>query len=67
VAELFGTGILGALIAYPVAAFIIGREAALFVFVIPFAISSAGGAAIAYALLAVLTRVGVIKNNKGEK
>jgi len=52
--ELIGTGILGALAAYPVAAFILGREVAVFAFVIPFVVSSFVGAAIAFILLASL-------------
>ena len=62
--ELIGTGVLGALAAYPVAAFILGREAAAFAFVLPFAVSSAGGAAIAFALLTVLKRTGVLNREK---
>ena len=60
--ELVGTGVLGALAAYPVAALILGREAALFTFVVPFTISSAAGAVIAYVLLTVLKRAGVLNN-----
>ena len=54
--ELIGTGFLGALAAYPLAAFVMGREAALFAFVVPFALSSAGGAAIAFTLLLIITK-----------
>ncbi|MCL2576672.1 MAG: energy coupling factor transporter S component ThiW [Defluviitaleaceae bacterium] len=60
-AELVGTGLLGALIAYPVAAFILGREVALFAFVIPFTASSITGAAIAFVLLTVLMRTGIFE------
>lgn len=59
VSELLGTGLLGALIAYPVAAFILGREVAMFAFVIPFTASSITGAAIAFVLLCVLKRTGI--------
>jgi len=37
----------GVLAAYPIAAFVLGREAAVFAFVIPFAVSSIGGAIVA--------------------
>lgn len=37
--EILGTGVLGALCAYPIAAFLLGREAALFAYVIPFCLS----------------------------
>ncbi|SHK19186.1 energy coupling factor transporter S component ThiW [Anaerobranca californiensis DSM 14826] len=46
--ELIGTGIFGAILAYPIVKFILGREAALFFFVIPFSLSSLFGATIGY-------------------
>jgi energy coupling factor transporter S component ThiW len=47
--ELIGTGIIGGLIAYPVAKFVIGSKvAAVFFFVVPFLVSSAGGSILAY-------------------
>lgn len=42
-AEVIGTGILGGMLAYPVAAFLLGKDAALFTFVLPFLVSTAGG------------------------
>lgn len=51
VGEVIGTGILGALLAYPVAALLMGKESAVFVYVIPFLISCTGGAIMAYAFL----------------
>jgi len=59
-AELLGTGVLGALAAYPVAALLLGRDAAIFGFVIPFSLSSAVGAVMAYAFLIALTRTGAL-------
>lgn len=56
IGELFGTGIVGALAAYPVAIFIMGKEAALFAYVIPFIVSSAGGTVIAIFLVTALVR-----------
>jgi len=56
-AELIGTGLFGALAAYPVAAFLMGREASMFGFVLPFVVSSLCGAAIAFALLRILANV----------
>ena len=35
VGEVFGTGIIGGLLAYPVAAYLMGKEAALFAYIIP--------------------------------
>jgi len=51
IGEVIGTGIIGALFAYPVAVLLMNKTAAIFGFVIPFAVSSAGGAVIAYVLL----------------
>jgi len=48
IGEIIGTGIIGALLAYPIAAIILGKEVALFVYIIPFAMSCSAGAAIAY-------------------
>ena len=56
--EVIGTGILGALLDYPVAALLMGKESAVFVYVIPFLISCTGGAIMAYAFL----KVPVVRN-----
>lgn len=56
IGELFGTGIIGALAAYPVAVLIMNKEAAVFAYVIPFMISSLGGSLIAAVLVAALKR-----------
>ena len=61
VGEVFGTGVLGGLLAYPVAAFVMGKEAALFAYVVPFLVSSVGGALIAVLNLAALSKTGVLK------
>jgi thiW protein len=45
--ELIGTGLVGALAAFPVAKYLIGSKAAALFFVVPFAISAAGGAVLA--------------------
>lgn len=52
--EVIGTGIIGALISYPVTVFLLGREAAVFMYVIPFIMSSALGTAIAVVLIGAL-------------
>ena len=49
--EVFGTGILGALAAYPIAELLMGSSSAVFFFVFPFLISSLGGSIIAYFFL----------------
>ena len=52
--EVFGTGILGALIAFPIAKFLLGKDIAAFFFVIPFLVSTVGGSIIGYILLKIL-------------
>lgn len=56
VGEIVGTSVLGGLAAYPIAAFVMGKEAALFAYVLPFFVSTAGGATIAILFLAALKR-----------
>lgn len=62
--EVFGTGIIGGLCAYPVAVLLMGKEAseiAFYVYVIPFLISTAGGAVIAAVILFGLKKAGALK------
>ena len=54
IGEAAGTGILGALAAYPVAACLMSARAALFSFIVPFSISSLIGSAISVMLLKIL-------------
>lgn len=61
IGEIFGTGILGALIAYPMATLILQKEAALFGFVIPFSVSSIGGALISIVFIVALNKTGMIQ------
>lgn len=66
VAEALGTGILGALAAYPVAKLLMGAEpAGLFVYVVPFLISTVAGSILAFALVTVLEKGGVLGQLKG--
>ncbi|MBW6411320.1 energy coupling factor transporter S component ThiW [Clostridium weizhouense] len=53
IGEVIGTGILGALVAYPIAAVLLGKEVALLVYVIPFTFSCSAGAIIAYMFLKI--------------
>lgn len=55
-AEVTGTGILGGLLAYPVAVYLMGKEAALFTYVVPFLVSTAGGTLIAAVLIGILLK-----------
>ncbi len=54
IAEVFGTGVLGGLIAFPVAKYFMGKEVAIFFFVYPFILSSIGGSLIAIIILKVM-------------
>jgi energy coupling factor transporter S component ThiW len=60
--ELVGTGLLGAVLCYPVAALLMGRDAALFLFVVPFSMSSLAGVVIALAFLNLPVIKRYIKN-----
>ena len=53
IGKVVGTGIIGALLAYPLAAFVLGREVALFVYIVPFSLSSIVGSLIAYIILKI--------------
>ena len=48
--EVIGTGVIGALVAFPAAKFLLGSSAGAFFFVVPFLVSTAGGSILAYAL-----------------
>ena len=61
VGELFGTAVIGGMLSYPVALFILGNKAAaLFTFVVPFFISSAGGTVIAIIVTLALAKTNQI-------
>ena len=63
VGEVFGTSILGGLCAYPVANLLMGKSAgdiAFYAYIVPFLVSTAGGAVIAGVLLAALQRSGAL-------
>lgn len=64
VAEVFGTAVLGGLCAYPVAILFMGMQAgeiAFYAYVVPFLISTAGGAILSAVLLGALQKTGMIK------
>ena len=63
VGEVFGTAVLGGLCAYPVAIFLMGKSAAdiaFYAYIVPFLISTAGGAVIAAVILVSLKKEGVL-------
>lgn len=58
VGEVFGTGILGGLAAWPIATLILGQSVAVYGYMGPFLISTVGGSIIAGAVLFALKRSG---------
>ena len=62
VGEVVGTGIIGAIAAYPVAILFLAKKVALFTFVIPFGISSLAGAAISLILIVAMEKTGAMKS-----
>lgn len=63
VGEVFGTAILGGLCAYPVAIYFMGQSAAaiaFYAYIIPFFVSTAGGAAISAVLIYSFKKAGAL-------
>ncbi len=63
IGEVFGTSILGGLTAYPVAIFLMGKSAAglaFYAYVIPFLVSTAGGAVISGVLIYSLKKANIL-------
>lgn len=63
IGEVFGTAVLGGLCAYPVAIYFMGQSAAaiaFYAYIIPFFVSTAGGAAISAVLIYSLKKAGVL-------
>ncbi|MCC8024960.1 MAG: energy coupling factor transporter S component ThiW [Clostridium sp.] len=56
--EVVGTGILGGVLCYPVAALILGREGAVFAYVMPFLMSTLSGTGIGAFFMGVLLKSG---------
>jgi len=65
IGEVIGTGIIGGLLAFPIAKFIMGKNVLAFFFVYPFLLSTVGGAIIALVLLKISEKIDIfnIKNN----
>ena len=65
VGEVFGTGIIGGLAAYPVAILFTGADAAtvaFYAYIVPFLISTVAGAILAGILVAALGRTGALSS-----
>lgn len=66
IAEALGTGILGGLAAYPVAKLLMGLQpAGLCVYMIPFLISTVAGSILAFVLVSILKKNGVLYQMQG--
>lgn len=68
-AEVFGTAVLGGLCAYPAAILIMGQNAgeiAFYAYIIPFFVSTAGGAVLSGLILGALSRSGALSKMLGE-
>lgn len=65
VAEVFGTGIIGGLLSYPVAVAFMGVDAgtvAFYAYVVPFLVSTVGGSILAGVLVFALQKSGALKS-----
>ncbi|RXI49829.1 energy coupling factor transporter S component ThiW [Clostridium tetani] len=54
IGEVFGTGLIGGSLAFPIAKFILGKEVAGLFFIVPFSISSIGGSVIGYTIIKLI-------------
>ena len=64
IGEVFGTAIIGGMLAYPIATLFMNKEAAIFTFVVPFLISTCGGTVIAAIITIALEQAGLLKKLK---
>lgn len=61
IGEVVGTGVIGGMLCFPVASLLMGQEAALFTYVMPFFMSTACGTAMAAVLMGALEKSHVIE------
>ncbi|MBQ8868159.1 MAG: energy coupling factor transporter S component ThiW [Oscillospiraceae bacterium] len=64
IGEVFGTAVLGGLCAYPIAVWFMGQDAgslAFYAYMVPFLVSTVGGAVLSAVLIAALNKTGVLK------
>ncbi|MBV7504545.1 energy coupling factor transporter S component ThiW [Bacillus sp. sid0103] len=66
IGEVVGTGILGALLSYPIATLLLGQKATVFGFIPLFIFSSFAGALLGYIILSVFLRKKVLILSKNE-
>ncbi len=65
--EVLGTGVIGAIIAFPVATLLLSKKAAVFGFVIPFGLSSLIGAALSLIFLEAIKKTDLLRLPESEK
>ncbi len=61
IGEVIGTGIIGGMLAYPVATMIMGKQAAVLAYVIPFLTATVVGSAIGFVIISLLEKSGAFK------
>lgn len=67
IGEVFGTGIIGGMLSYPIAAFLLGNKTvALFTFVVPFLISTCGGTVIAIFITVTMKKSHLLEKIKSQ-
>ena len=67
-AEAFGTGVLGGIAAYPVAKLLMGlNPTGLFVYIVPFLVSTVVGSILAYVLISALEKGGALNQIRTER
>ena len=64
IGEVIGTGLIGALISYPIATVFMNKQVAVFTYVIPFGISTLVGSIFAVILLKVLEKTHILDKVK---
>lgn len=63
IGEVIGTGLIGGLLAFPIAKYFMGSSAAAFFFLIPFLVSTLGGSLIAFVILKNSSFIEIIKRS----
>ncbi|MCT4632014.1 MAG: energy coupling factor transporter S component ThiW [Firmicutes bacterium] len=63
IGEVIGTGIIGGLLAFPIAKYFMGSSATAFFFLIPFLVSTLGGSLIAFVILKNSSFIEIIKRS----
>ena len=64
IGEVIGTGLLGALLSFPLAKFILGKPVLAYTYIIPFSLSSLGGALIGYLIIRTIAGTGSINRRR---